>query len=229
MADASGRSAPSSRPRHTARIPRAPGSGNFPARVRAEVRQRAGAGESDSDIRRYPEGSPLPADPGAISGTGKRISAEELHGELAVSDSGERISAEGPVQRQDGGDSDGYQDRATDGRGDGWVSQEEFYAEQPLYQETDFESIDEYLIHLEDQWRKRNGLKPLKAEGARPPTLDQKGGRQVGLRLPGEEYERLAELSERNGVAPATMARILVVRALRADDALAEVNELIDG
>lgn len=37
-----------------------------------------------------------------------------------------------------------------------------------------------------------------------------------GLRLPMADFDRLAEFGRAYGVAPATMARILVVRALRA-------------
>jgi len=168
--------------------------------------------DPDSDIDRYPDASAPSEGPAGISGIREPISERGLpHG-------------------HDRGDSNGYQDRGEPPGGSReWISREDFFAEGPLYQDTDFESIEEYLIHREDEWRRRNGLKSLKAEPPRPSTLDQKGGRQVGLRLPGEDYERLAELSERNGVAPATMARILVVRALRADDALAEAGERLDG
>ena len=45
---------------------------------------------------------------------------------------------------------------------------------------------------------------------------DGRGSRQVGLRLPEAEFRRLRDLADEYGVAPATMARMLVVGAVRS-------------
>jgi hypothetical protein len=42
------------------------------------------------------------------------------------------------------------------------------------------------------------------------------GSRQVGLRLPEADFRQLRELGETYGLAPATLARMIVVRAVRS-------------
>lgn len=139
----------------------------------------------------------------------------------AISDIGYR--AEGSAGGSTEGDIGGYRDGHPATR----VSQEEFQRDMPLFQDSGFESIEEYLEYLEDEWRKVNGLEPLpSAELTRQPTPDEKGAKQVGLRLPGRDYELLLELCDRYGVPPATMARILVVRAVRR---ASDFSELDDG
>jgi hypothetical protein len=87
----------------------------------------------------------------------------------------------------------------------------------PLFQDSGFESIEDYLDHLDHLWRRQNGLPPVTPPGLKPVHLrDGHGSRQVGLRLPETDYRRLLELGDEYGVAPATMARMIVVGVLRA-------------
>lgn len=92
--------------------------------------------------------------------------------------------------------------------------------DRPFPLPSDFETMDQYWEALEKVNRRNNGLAPsaprLPNDLNRVHAADELGGRQVGLRLPALDYERLQELSARYGVPPATMARMLVVRALRA-------------
>ncbi len=106
-----------------------------------------------------------------------------------------------------GADSDRYPDDGVVGMPDG----------APLFQDSGFESLDDYLEHLEDLWRRQNGLPPLMPAGLKPVRpRDGFGSRQVGLRLPEADFRRLGDLSDEYGVAPATMARMIVVGALRS-------------
>jgi hypothetical protein len=79
--------------------------------------------------------------------------------------------------------------------------------------------MDEYLEALDESNRRNNGLPPKRPalpEGLRRThTSDRSGTRQVGLRLPGEDFESLVEMGQRYGLAPASLARMLVVRAVR--------------
>lgn len=80
----------------------------------------------------------------------------------------------------------------------------------------EFSSPDEFFDFLEEVDRIQVWGKKRKPPGP-VPTVDREGTKQVGLRLPGADYARLAEFGKEFGVAPATMARILVVRAMRPD------------
>jgi hypothetical protein len=125
---------------------------------------------SGSDIHRYPDGGDPSAADSAISDIGYPISGD--------------VDGGGPEAR----DIEGYRPRAT--------AQAEFMAEMPLFRDSGFESIEQYLAHLEDLWRQENGLAPLSQEELqRPPTLDEKGAKQVGLRMPGGDFELLVELA----------------------------------
>jgi hypothetical protein len=87
----------------------------------------------------------------------------------------------------------------------------------PLFAETAFESIDDYIDYIEELERERKGLPPLFPDRLRQvPPCDGLGSRQVGLRLPEADFRRLRELGDTYGVTPATLARMIVVRAVRS-------------
>jgi hypothetical protein len=95
----------------------------------------------------------------------------------------------------------------------------------------EFESFDDFLIHLEAVSRWNNRLPP-----PRPMPKDEELGdiapvvrlrqperrfkpakpRHVGLRLTEEDFSLLREMALAHSVRPGTMARMLVVRAVRA-------------
>ena len=195
-----------------------------------------GGGGEDGDIDGYrpreslhdetPEvfdtGDQVSASGGQASASGDQISAsgDQVSGAGGrISDIGEQISEEPAREGRHNGDSAGYRERE-------WISRMDFMRDVPLFQDSGFESLEEYLEDIDDRWREANGLPPLPSlEHGRPPTLDAKGARQVGLRLPGRDYELLLELSDQHGVAPATMARVIVVRAVRRASDLAEIDD----
>jgi hypothetical protein len=88
----------------------------------------------------------------------------------------------------------------------------------PLFADSGFESIDDYLDWIEDRERKRAGLPPLYPDHVKPvgPNDGHGRSRQVGLRLPESDFRRLRELGDQYGVAPGTLARMIVVRAVRS-------------
>jgi hypothetical protein len=87
----------------------------------------------------------------------------------------------------------------------------------PLFKDSGFESIDDYLDYIEERERERAGLPPLFPDHLKPVgPHDGHGSRQVGLRLPEIDFRRLCELGDEYGVAPATLARMIVVRAVRS-------------
>jgi hypothetical protein len=91
------------------------------------------------------------------------------------------------------------------------------YGVDPFPKLDQFESIAAY-IEFAEAVRQRIGGLPVKrapSRSTRARTADEHGSTQVGLRLPAGDYERLVELGRENGVAPATMARVLVVRGIR--------------
>jgi hypothetical protein len=90
--------------------------------------------------------------------------------------------------------------------------------EFPLFDESGFESLDDYLDHIEDVQRDRQGLPPrLPVDLRQVQPHDARGrSRQVGLRLPETEFRQLRELGDTYGLAPATLARMIVVRAVRS-------------
>lgn len=80
----------------------------------------------------------------------------------------------------------------------------------------EFDSEDAYWAYIEEVSRRNNALP--RSPASDPPRVrprDRRGSVQVGLRLPLTDFERLEELGAAYGVAPATMARMLVVRAVR--------------
>jgi hypothetical protein len=84
----------------------------------------------------------------------------------------------------------------------------------------DFETLDEYFDKVEEITRRNSGLGPKRKKRppglGRVPTSDSGGMRQVGLRLPSGEFDDLKKLSRDYGLRPASLARMLVVRGLRA-------------
>ena len=89
--------------------------------------------------------------------------------------------------------------------------------EFPLFRDSGFESLDDYLDFIEDVQRDRRGLPPRLPKGLRQvQPHDGHGSRQVGLRLPETEFRQLQELGDTYGLAPATLARMIVVRAVRS-------------
>jgi hypothetical protein len=90
--------------------------------------------------------------------------------------------------------------------------------DQPLFKDSGFDSIEEYLDHLDDLSRARLGLPALYPRQLPPVSpQDGRGSRQVGLRLPEADHRQLRELADEHGLAPATLARMIVVRAVRAN------------
>jgi len=83
----------------------------------------------------------------------------------------------------------------------------------------DFETEEEFWFALDDLNRWNNGLGPPPKpppEGLRPIHAgDRRGSRQVGLRLPDGDYQRLVAMADDHALAPSVLARMLVVRALR--------------
>jgi hypothetical protein len=80
-----------------------------------------------------------------------------------------------------------------------------------------FDSTEDYLEFADAIAQLHSGLPPRLPKGLQEVRPSRRaGGVQVGLRLPMADFDRLAEFGRAYGVAPATMARILVVRALRA-------------
>jgi hypothetical protein len=87
----------------------------------------------------------------------------------------------------------------------------------PLFKDSGFDSIDDYLDHKEELWRKEHGIPPPLPAGLRSVgPHDGHGSRQVGLRLPELDFRRLSEIGDEYGLAPATLARLIVVRAVRS-------------
>jgi hypothetical protein len=106
--------------------------------------------------------------------------------------------------------------------------------ESPFWTHLGFASMDAYLDHVDAESRRNNGLPPRReppspALGELASTRARSGPRsishrdasgetrQVGLRLAPADYERLLELARSYAMAPATMARMLVVRSVRAE------------
>jgi hypothetical protein len=87
-----------------------------------------------------------------------------------------------------------------------------------LFQNSGFESLDDYLDHIEATQRERQGLTPRLPSGLRQvgPYDGNGASRQVGLRLPESDFRQLRELGDTYGLAPATLARMIVVRAVRS-------------
>jgi hypothetical protein len=95
----------------------------------------------------------------------------------------------------------------------------------------DFDSLDDYFVHLDALRRFTNFLPPRrrmpdpdKHSGgvpiADPPRNSRHGrwvkSRHVGIRLTQRDFELLDELARAHAVPPGTMARMLIVRAVRA-------------
>jgi len=95
----------------------------------------------------------------------------------------------------------------------------------------DFESVDDFLKHLDAVSRYNNGLPPARPmpsgeemstrvpEARAPrskPGRSRFKSRHVGVRLTDRDFELLNELARAHAVPPGTMARMLIVRAVRA-------------
>jgi hypothetical protein len=111
------------------------------------------------------------------------------------------------------------------------------YPSRPL---SEFDSTEDWLEYIDALTRWTNHLPPLQ----RLPKGDEFTGtvpavgapraryrrasvksRHVGIRLTDRDFEALDELARAHGVPPGTMARILIVRAVRAvaeDDSATE-------
>jgi hypothetical protein len=77
--------------------------------------------------------------------------------------------------------------------------------------------MDDYIDFIDEISRRNNG--PLNRPPGAPRKMapaDGGGSVQVGLRIPTAEFDQLSELSRIYGVRPATMARMLVLSAVRA-------------
>jgi len=87
----------------------------------------------------------------------------------------------------------------------------------PLRRREEFESSDAFFDYIEEVNRYNNGLPPRKR--ARAPAASSAKGeyRQVGVKLDPDDYERLAAAAKEHGVSATTLARILVVAAVRGD------------
>jgi hypothetical protein len=120
-------------------------------------------------------------------------------------------------------------DRSTGGEGEnaGHVGSAE---SQKFWERLGFESFRAYMDYLEEQQNKltlfggepRVDLPPPdtqvlpETESPRPRSDPRPDVRQVGLKLAREDYDQLVEAAEAYGVAPTTLARMLVRRGVRA-------------
>ncbi len=85
----------------------------------------------------------------------------------------------------------------------------------PWPEAEEFSSVEAY-VHFAEAISRLNHNLPLETLGSTGSrTTDRVGLRQVGPRLPSEDYDRLRKVATHYGVAPATMARIFVVRMVR--------------
>lgn len=101
-----------------------------------------------------------------------------------------------------------------------------------------YSSFEAYIEDLERPWRRDAptadlrraerelvGLEPLTDDDLRTAVERRRSRiRQVGLKLAAADYERLAAVAESHDVSPATMARMLLKRALGA--VVSELREL---
>jgi hypothetical protein len=95
----------------------------------------------------------------------------------------------------------------------------------------DFDSVDDFFVYLDALRRYTNFQPPPHRKPgvdetlpgmpvATPPQRIRSGrsikSRHVGVRLTERDFELLGELARAHAVAPGTMARMLIVRAVRA-------------
>lgn len=81
-----------------------------------------------------------------------------------------------------------------------------------------FRSFEEFLEAREDEWRRERGYPPLEPVAGAKARARERGVQQVNLKLAPTDFESLADLAHQHGVAPTTMARIIVIRELRLGD-----------
>jgi hypothetical protein len=90
-----------------------------------------------------------------------------------------------------------------------------------------FETFEDYIEHMERSWDDVPwAYEPREVPEVPPPEFSigsidselpaRRRSRQVGMRLTPGDYEALAEAAGHHGVAPSTLARILVVAGARA-------------
>ena len=101
----------------------------------------------------------------------------------------------------------------------------------PSKSPSDFDSMDDFWVFMDAVTRRNNGLPPPRPLGgidnaggsvptSRPPKRASRfkptKSWHLGLRLTETDHGMLCELARAHGVRPGTMARMLVVRAVRA-------------
>jgi hypothetical protein len=120
-------------------------------------------------------------------------------------------------------------DPSTDGEGED-AGHGDSAEPQKFWERLGFESFRAYMDYLQEQQSRRtifggeprvdlpsaDTQVPPETESPRPRSDPRPDVRQVGLKLAREDYDQLAEAAEAYGVAPTTLARMLVRRGVRA-------------
>ena len=97
-------------------------------------------------------------------------------------------------------------------------SDESFYEKYKRWLEESpfYEPTPELLKEFREFPDPQDQVLPAAVDAGEPPARERRFSRQIGLRLSFEDYEDLSRAAEEYGIAPTTLARMLVRRGVTA-------------